>query len=367
MITISLCMIVKNEEDVIERCLNSVSDIVDEIIVIDTGSTDKTKEIVKKFTDKIYNFVWVDDFSKARNYSFSKATKEYIMWLDADDILLEEDRKKLKNLKNDLNKNVDIVMMKYNVGFDENKNVTLSYYRERLLKKSVNYKWVGPIHEVISPIGNVIYNDICVCHKKLHENDPLRNIRIFEKMIKDGVELDSRQKFYYSRELYYNKRYEEAIIEFELFLDSKQGWLENCINACIDLSHCYKFTNNNYGVISSLLRSFEFDKPRAEVCCEIGNYFLSLNQYKTSIFWYNLATTIVPNTENGGFCLLDSYDFLPYIQLCVCYDKLKEYKIANKYNEKAGKIKPNDKSYILNKEYFKNLEDIKLTNDIKNN
>ena len=91
---ISLCMIVRNEEEVIERCLKSICDLVDEIIIVDTGSTDKTKQIVSKYTDKIYDFEWVNDFAKARNYSFSKATKDYILWLDADDVILEEDRKK---------------------------------------------------------------------------------------------------------------------------------------------------------------------------------------------------------------------------------------------------------------------------------
>ena len=87
--TISLCMIVKDEEAVLDKCLKSVHDLVDEIIIVDTGSTDKTKEIAKKYTDKIYDFKWVDDFAKARNYSFSKATKDYIFWLDADDYMPE--------------------------------------------------------------------------------------------------------------------------------------------------------------------------------------------------------------------------------------------------------------------------------------
>ena len=78
MITISLCMIVKNEEKVLARCLDSIADLMDEIIIVDTGSSDNTKEIAKKYTDKIYDFAWIDDFSAARNYSFSKATKEYI-------------------------------------------------------------------------------------------------------------------------------------------------------------------------------------------------------------------------------------------------------------------------------------------------
>ena len=91
--TISLCMIVKDEENVIERCLKSVKGIFDEIIIVDTGSSDSTKKIVSKYTDKIYDYKWNNDFSEARNYSFSKATCDYIMWLDADDVLLEEDAK----------------------------------------------------------------------------------------------------------------------------------------------------------------------------------------------------------------------------------------------------------------------------------
>ena len=71
MITISLCMIVKNEEKVLARCLDSIADLMDEIIIVDTGSSDNTKEIAKKYTDKIYDFAWIDDFSAARNYSFS--------------------------------------------------------------------------------------------------------------------------------------------------------------------------------------------------------------------------------------------------------------------------------------------------------
>lgn len=95
MITISVCMIVKNEEDVLERALKSVQDIADEIIIVDTGSTDSTKDIASSYTNKIYDFEWCDDFSKARNYSFSKATKDYCMWLDADDVILEERSKRV--------------------------------------------------------------------------------------------------------------------------------------------------------------------------------------------------------------------------------------------------------------------------------
>lgn len=139
MVTISLCMIVKNEEKVLARCLNSVKNIADEIIIVDTGSPDNTKDISKEFAYKVLDFNWIDDFSAARNYSFSKATMDYIFWLDADNIILLEDQIKFKQLKQSLDQSVDIVMMKYNVGFDENNNITFSYFRERLARRSNSY------------------------------------------------------------------------------------------------------------------------------------------------------------------------------------------------------------------------------------
>ncbi len=80
--TISLCMIVKNEEQTLARCLDSVADLMDEIIIVDTGSTDQTKTIAARYTDRVYTFDWNDDFASARNESLDKATCSYILWLD---------------------------------------------------------------------------------------------------------------------------------------------------------------------------------------------------------------------------------------------------------------------------------------------
>ena len=73
MATISVCMIVKNEEKVLARCLDSLAGLWEELIIVDTGSEDRTKEIAKKYTDKVFDFAWTGNFSDARNFSFSKA------------------------------------------------------------------------------------------------------------------------------------------------------------------------------------------------------------------------------------------------------------------------------------------------------
>ena len=95
-ITISLCMIVKNEERTLARCLESVADLMDEIIIMDTGSSDRTMDIAAMYTDQVYTYVWNEDFAAARNESFARATQEYILWLDADDVLLPRNGQSLR-------------------------------------------------------------------------------------------------------------------------------------------------------------------------------------------------------------------------------------------------------------------------------
>ncbi|WP_032121454.1 tetratricopeptide repeat-containing glycosyltransferase family 2 protein [Clostridium amazonitimonense] len=357
MITISLCMIVKDEEDVIDRCLDCVKDIVDEIIIVDTGSTDNTKEIIKEYTDKVFDFQWIDDFSAARNYAFSKATKDYILWLDADDVIFEKDRERFKELKQNLDNKIDAVMMKYNVGFDEDGNVTLSYFRERLSKRIKNYQWMEPVHEYLKVDGNIINSDICITHKK--ERIPIkgRNLSIYQKTISKGEDLSPRGIYYYARELYYNGNYDEAIKYFEEFLNTGKGWIEDNINACYILSTCYNNKNDQKKMLEILLKSFEYDTPRAEICCQLGAYYFNNKDYKRAIFWYKLVLDLEKPIDGWGFISHDYWGYIPCIQLCVCYDKLGNTEEAIKYNNKAEEYKPKDPSVAYNKNYFKSISE----------
>ena len=112
MLPISVCMIAKNEENRIARCLESLAPYGFEIVIVDTGSTDATKEIAARYTDKIYDFRWIDDFSAARNFAFSKATMDYIYTADADEVLDEENRLRFRLLKENLLPEIEIVQMK---------------------------------------------------------------------------------------------------------------------------------------------------------------------------------------------------------------------------------------------------------------
>lgn len=352
MVTISVCMIVKNEEAVLARCLESVRDIADEIVVVDTGSTDGTREIAASFTEKVYDFAWNDDFAAARNFSFDQAEMDYCLWLDADDVLLPEDREKLRALLQTLDPKVDIVMMKYHTAFDEQGSPTFSYYRERLIRRDRAFRWEGEIHEVIAPAGKVLHADIAVTHRKEGPGDPDRNLRIFEGMLAKGRQLSPRHQFYYARELYYHARYPEAIAAFTSFLDGGRGWVENNIDACRLLGLCYGAAGDERGSLRALWRSFEYAPPRAEICCDIASHFFGRAQYETAVFWYELAASRPRDDTSGAFVLPDCYGFIPYLQLCVCHDRLGHREQARVYNELAAAIHPDAPAVLHNRDYF---------------
>ncbi|MCI8895299.1 MAG: glycosyltransferase family 2 protein [Lachnospiraceae bacterium] len=354
--TISLCMIVKNEEMHIARCLESVTKLVDEIIIVDTGSTDRTAEIASGYTTKVYSHPWTDDFSDARNYSFSKAAMDYCMWMDADDILEEIEADKFLQLKQSLSQDVDIVMMKYHTSFDESGKPSFTYFRERWIRNSAQYRWVGAVHEVIPPAGRIIYSDIAISHRKMNGGDPDRNLNIYRKMLREGKLLDPRQQYYYGRELYYHKQYEEAAAVLEQFLLLEEGWIENKIEACSVCANCYYHQGQDQAAINALLRSMSFDLPRAELCCEIGKHFLARGNYHTAAYWYETALGRPKDGQLNGFILPDCYDYIPLLQLCVCFDKMGDRKKAEEYNERAGACKPYSKAYLYNKKYFDSLK-----------
>lgn len=352
MITISLCMIVKNEEDVLARCLGSVQGAVDQIVVVDTGSTDHTKEIAARYTDDVYDFSWVDDFAAARNFSFSKAKEAYILWLDADDVLLDADREKLIELKQTLDTSVRVVMMPYHTAFDADGKPSFSYYRERLLRADAGFVWQGAVHEAIVPSGKTIYKDIAVTHRKTRPSDPDRNLRIFEKLLAEGRTLDPRQQFYYAREVYYHAEYRRAADAFRRFIDSGRGWIENVLDACRMMAYCHYGLGEEEQALRCLLESLAFDCPRAEACCDIGKHFLDRERYKQAIFWFETALSCKRNDASGAFVQADCYDYIPCLQLCVCHDRLGNRELARAYNEKAACYKPGSPEVAHNRAYF---------------
>lgn len=352
--TISLCMIVKNEEDVLERCLTSVKEFVDEIIIVDTGSTDQTKDIASKFTDKIFDFKWVNDFSVARNYAFSKATQKYILWLDADDFFKEEDRNLLLNLRNTLDPSIDSVTMDYHLAFDEEGKVTYSLRRNRLVRRDCHFKWIGFVHEYLEVSGNIFHSEVAVTHKK-EKSYTDRNLQIYRKHQQAGANFSVRDLYYFANELRDHFFYEEAIEYYEKFLLTQQGWVEDNISACLKLADCYRHLCEREQEFQAAMRTMNYDQPRAEACCHLGNIFMEEKQWTQAMFWYQLATQLEKPTNMMASVDYASWTWVPHLQLCICYDHLGNIEKANYHNDLACSFNPTNPSIQHNKKYFKKV------------
>jgi glycosyltransferase involved in cell wall biosynthesis len=176
---LSLCMIVKNEEKYLEECLLSVKDIVDELVIVDTGSTDRTIEIAKKYDALLYNFKWANDFSAARNFALKQCTGEWILYLDADERLTKDSLQELSQIIEIKDKTAVFCGVISKDGKGNTSNI-MSYVR--LFSNSKNIKFTGSVHEQIAPsLKENNYNFIYSGIKILHEGYSISDDKLNEK------------------------------------------------------------------------------------------------------------------------------------------------------------------------------------------
>lgn len=339
MVTLSLCMIVKNEELTLARCLESAKTIADEIIIVDTGSTDKTKEIAKTFTDKIYDFEWIDDFSAARNFSFSKASMDYQMWLDADDVLPPDTITCIHDLKSNLlvHTDADMVTMRYITHFDNAGNPTFESKRERLFKTSKNFKWEEPIHEVIPLVPNIIHSEAMIHHKKENfERTRDRNINIYLGLEAKRHTFNPRQLYYFARELQDHNQYAKAVYYYEKFLECGLGWKEDYIGSAFNLAYLYDQLGDYEKIPEMLTKTFIWDTPRPEICTRMGYYFKHKNDYAMALKWFDLAVNLPRDESILGFTPTDFVSYIPNLEACLCAYHLGLTERAIFYNEQAA-------------------------------
>jgi glycosyltransferase involved in cell wall biosynthesis len=298
-------MIVKNEEALLARCLDSVADLADEIIIVDTGSTDTTKEIAAGYTTQIFDYVWRDDFADARNFAFSKATMEYIYSADADEILDEDNRERFRLLKENLTPDIDIVQMKYGnqlefgtvYNFDEE-------YRPKLFRRLREFRWEEPVHEMVR-LDPVVYDsDIVITHKPL-TNHAGRDLAIFRKQTHISSRLSKRLLGMYARELFVSGA-EEDFIRAEQFFeaavedvtrDPEEVKEAACVAAKAarirgDIPHFFRY------VCKTVV-----DESCSEICCELGMLYEQQGDYTEAMIWYYNAacgTQPILDIRTGG-------------------------------------------------------------------
>lgn len=352
MITISLCMIVKNEEAVLARCLDSVAPLMDEIIIVDTGSTDRTKEIAANYTDKVYDFVWCDDFSAARNFSFSKATMDYIYAPDADEYIDELNRAQFAQLKELLLPEIEIVQMHYITQLEHNTvQNSRNELRPKLFRRLRTFTWIDPIHETVR-LDPVVYDsDIEILHlpQGAHQN---RDFAIFEKAYARDGRLSSRIIRMYAKELLKcgsAADFANASCLFEELYNQNPTQESSAV-----LAHYYRVSGNISKFFSVALKNMA-QESCSEICYEVGCYYLEQEDYEEAILWFfNAAyeTEPVLNIQcKGQLALKALSECYRRHALTLSYEAEREEfeRIADEYaiQALAWKLPEDDKRFAL--------------------
>ncbi|MBQ9504763.1 MAG: glycosyltransferase family 2 protein [Lachnospiraceae bacterium] len=328
MITISLCMIVKDEEKVLARCLDSIKSIMDEIVIVDTGSSDRTKKIAAKYTDKIYDFEWDDDFAAARNFAFSKCTCDYIYSADADEVIDEENLMAFAHLKEAMLPEVEIVQMWYTNQLMY--NTTYNYdeeLRPKLYKRLRTFVWEDPLHESVRLNPVIFDSDIKIKHLPTSEHQD-RDFAIFQKIIERDKGLSKKLKKMYARELFVagtDEDFIEAGKYFSAGLDSDQDPELIMIDSAV-VAKAARLLDSTELMMRAVSRALASDDTPSEVAFELGEYYRTKRDYKEAVMWYYNAAFETEALLNGKY-----RDSLPFIGLHICFVIMGDRENAAKY------------------------------------
>ena len=338
-------MIVKNEADILRRCLVSIADLMDEIIIVDTGSTDCTKEVAAEFTDKIYDYEWQEDFAAARNFAFSKAAMEYIYSADADEVVDYFNHKRFADLKQVLLPEIEIVQMYYVT--PEQYNTTANYqkeYRPKLYKRLREFVWIDAVHETVR-LDPVVYDsDIEIKHlpRSLHAK---RDFKLFRRVFEREGRLSAKLHSMFVKELFVSGNEEdftEAADIFEWTLKQQGASVDMLREAICVLCHAYRLAGNTDRFFAMAFKMMP-DALCAELCYEVGSFFQAQADYEEAVQWFEMAAHNVPaliDARRGGK--------LPLLEMGKCYRKLAD--------QMQAMTPPEDEQALIFLEYAQNCE-----------
>ncbi len=189
---VSLCMIVKNEEATLADCLRSVGDFSSEIIVVDTGSTDRTVEIAESFGAKVFHFDWIDDFAAARNAAIRRATAEWVFWMDADDRISPENLVRLKQAL--ASGRADVYSARIVSPNAQHRQSRSIAHHLRLFRNGLGLAFIYPLHEDLNLAAasrplTLAYTNIEIEHvgyvlgDEIFKQKTRRNLKIIRKCL----------------------------------------------------------------------------------------------------------------------------------------------------------------------------------------
>jgi len=335
---ISQCLIAKNEEKNIRYCLEHLKSVVDEQIVVDTGSTDRTVEIAEEMGAKVFHFEWINDFSAARNYAIDKAKGDWIIFLDCDEYFSEDSVPKLKRYMKmwTKDKNVDGIMCQMiHIDKDKNSLTVANNISPRVFKNKKNLKYKNKIHEALSNSyksnGRInagdASNNLIIYHTGydkeivVEKNKIERNISMIKSSIEENPE-DAKMYFYLSNEYYRIDKYEDAI-------KSARESIIHKIEGKDDFFHPLSYRN----ILSSM---YDMYAPLKEIKKEFD---IAVSEYPAyPDYYFIMGITLLRENDND-----DAIECLEKcIELCNAYKmKIESNSVAKIDNVYTALIKAN--------------------------
>lgn len=356
--TVAMCMIIKNEAHHLSQMLQSVKGCFDQIVIVDTGSTDNSVEFLEQINKliaegqpmwqgfpeiEIEHFDWVDDFSKAREYSFSFAKTDYVYWQDGDDVL--SDAKAFIQWRDTVMHSAHYWLAKYNYAFDAKGKVECDFIRERIVKREHGFKWKYFVHEgLVQDEGKQYWpnrvNTWWVNHMRSEDDkkaDHGRNVKLLEKYSKDG-EISPRMKFYQGKELVENgfikegaKPLMEAIQSGELEAHDRTLAFQYAAQSALA-------TGAHDQVVDLLYNALKLQPNRAEYWCLLGDSYIARNMIAEATQAYKVALNSVPNKMGGLVVTYDhAYSSYPKTKLCEISMAIGDFDEANFWLEELKK------------------------------
>lgn len=269
---ISVVIIARNNAHEIEACIKSVKG-ADEIIILDTGSTDNTVQLATLLRAKVYFYNWDDDFAEARNKALDYATGKWIFSIDTDEQLIGG----FEKLRKVVDKNIGQKCVGIRIDDPEK-----SFYGMRLFKKEGTY-WIGRIHEELNIRINELTDDVSILHtpSKNHGKDPERNIKILRSVLEQSP-LSVRDMFYLGLELFNFENYDASLYWLTYFIESSPRTPHYTGESYYLIAECYcKLKRANKGV--------EALHKAIDVCPEMKIAYQRLAQLTKQDKWLDLA------------------------------------------------------------------------------
>lgn len=393
--TLSLCMIMKNEERWIAQCLKSVQGLVDEIVIVDTGSTDRSIEIAKSFGAKVYEHAWEDDFSKSRNRSLDYATGEWILVLDADEVIATSDKEKIIQLiKNPPAPLIFLTQLNYidcsetygwvpNIltvpeakdypGYVESKLV-------RLFKKSAA-RFQGVVHEHAEPLNTasaLYWSDIYVHHYGKYSKSEIikKKNDLYFKLGLKKIELSPHlAQAYYELGAQYIEHGSLSEAKEILLRGEKVAPTNTGIQ--LILAHVEMRQNNTSSAIQRFLKVLEMEPQNVSPYIYLPGLFIEMKQFNLAEEIINKGEVIVQNypsfhinkgalkVNQGNYrkairSYLKAIEINPrhaaaHLSLAACYVEIEEWENAEKHYQIALESKQTRLNALkgLGKNYFK--------------